>query len=163
MSETVDRDALAGGMYHLSMDTVHMLRLSAGSASMPRANVDADSALVEVDSALGPVDVMESYRLSQRRYLVAINPKGQLTVFKENGTLHGTAQTAGQVRVTQSDAGCCTSSKKGKQWPRLCRLASKWLVCRYHTDNTPLSYENLHEHGGVIKPTCDLIFEATEL
>jgi hypothetical protein len=50
-----------------------------------------------VDSALGPVDVMESYRLSQRRYLVAINPKGQLTVFKENGTLHGTAQTAGQV------------------------------------------------------------------
>ena len=100
MSETVDRDALAGGMYHLSMDTVHTLRLSVGSGPTPRGNGDGDGALVELDSALGPVDVVESYRLSQRRYLVAINPKGQLTAFKENGTLHGTAQAVASYQGT---------------------------------------------------------------
>jgi len=53
--------------------------------------------LVGVDDDTGAVVFMEAYRWSQRRFVVLTNAQNELTVYKENGTLHGTAQSPSSI------------------------------------------------------------------
>jgi len=80
--------------------TASLARHSGASATR-REGEDGDAAeasqLVEVDAALGPVAFIESFRAAQMRFIVAVNHQGEMTVLKENGTLHGTARTGARV------------------------------------------------------------------
>jgi hypothetical protein len=59
---------------------------------VPASAGEGGSQLVEVEEDSGAVVHLQTYRSNQRRFIVAADAKGEITVFKENGTLHGTAQ-----------------------------------------------------------------------
>lgn len=72
MVEAVDHNALDNSMYTLSVSTLHTLEMERTGSREGGARGAAD-ALAEVEAQLGPVVVVESYRMAQKRYIVAVN------------------------------------------------------------------------------------------
>ena len=73
---------------------------------VPASAGEGGSQLVEVEEDSGAVVHLQTYRSNQRRFVVAADAKGEITVFKENGTLHGTAQV--RRALPPSSAIVCT-------------------------------------------------------
>eukprot|EP00854_Cymbomonas_tetramitiformis_P017290 gene17290-20576_t len=108
LSETIHKDSTITGEDLYILGAEHKLTVSLSppnvSGISAKDGEEAGSGLVKMNAPLGPVKVVETYRQSQRRFIVAANPQGEITIFKENGTLHGAVQSPTPIVEFRSNA-----------------------------------------------------------